>query len=446
LEGLRSHRPAALIAAGVFLLVGLLLSAFYFWSPHATLRVTTGLPGTVGQRFISAFVAVSTAIYPQVHYQLVPVANIEDSAKAMEDGKVDLAIVRTDISPPTNGQTVAILRRDVVAIIVPSGSSIKDPSELSGKTIAIPESLLQEYNSKTLDTILSYFNVSPEKVKRVFLPIAEIGPEIHKKHVAAALAMGPIGPGEATNVVASIAKATKSAPELLAIDQADAIVKRFPGFESIDVPEGAFKGRPPTPDDTVTCLAVTYRMVVPERMLNVIAGLIGRSILQTREKLMAALPLVSQIEAPDPDDKSPVLPVHPGVSAYLSSGDQSFLDSLQQYLYVIGIPMSLFGSLGAVVFGQMRNKRLEADQTEIYQLLVIAESARTAEAPELDNLEGELNATVANCVKEGASDATQLPASTLAIDHARRAIDRRRGQLNQASAPETGVRKVQAEG
>jgi hypothetical protein len=103
--------------------------------------------------------------------------------------------------------------------------------------------------------------------------------------------------------------------------------------------------------------------------------------------------------------------------------------------------MSLFGSLGAVVFGQVRNKKLENDQTEIYQLLVIAESARTAEAPELDNLEGELNATVANCVKEGANDATQLPASTLAIDHARRAIDRRRAQLNQAPAPETGFRQ-----
>jgi TRAP-type uncharacterized transport system substrate-binding protein len=432
LFGLLSLRTFTAITAGVFLLIGALLIVFYLLSPRATLRVTTGLPGTVGQRFISTFVAVTTAAHPRLRFDLVPVANLVESSKAMEDGKVDLAIVRTDVSPPTNGQTVAILRRDVVAFVVPADSSIKDPSELAGKSIAIPEGPLQDVNSRTLDTILSYFNVAPERVKRVFLPISEIGVAMHHKHVAAALAVGPIGPGDAVNVVAAIAKATKGAPEILAIDQADAIVKRFPGFESIDVPQGAFKGHPSTPDDTVTCLAVTYRFVVPERMLNVVAGLIGKSIFSTKEKLMTASPIVSQIEAPDTDSTSPVLPVHPGVSSYLSNGDQSFLDSLQQYMYVVGIPLSLFGSLGAVVFGQMRNKKLETDQREVFQMLVVADAARTAKEPELDKLEGELNTMVASCVNklaEGSTDASQIPVSTLAIDHARRAIDRRRTEF-----------------
>lgn len=430
--GLASLRTVTTITAGVFLLSAALLAIFYLLSPRATLRVTTGLPGTVGQRFISTFVSVTTAAHPRVRFDLVPVANLVESSKAMEDGKVDLAIVRTDVSPPTNGQTLAILRRDVVAFVVPADSSIEDPSKLAGKSIAIPEGPWQDVNSKALDTILSYFNVAPERVKRVFLPISEIGVAIHRKQVAAALAVGPIGPGEAVNVVAAIAKATKGAPGILAIDQADAIVKRFPGFESIDVPQGAFKGHPSTPDDTVTCLAVTYRFVVPERMLNVIAGLIGKSIFSTKEKLMGASPIVSQIEAPDTDSSSPVLPVHPGVSSYLSNGDQSFLDSLQQYMYVVGIPLSLFGSLGAVLFGQVRNKKLETDQREVFQMLVVADAARTAEASELDKLEGELNAIVAKCVNklaEGSTDASQIPVSTIAIDHARRAIDRRRGEF-----------------
>jgi TRAP-type uncharacterized transport system substrate-binding protein len=296
----------------------------------------------MGDKFISAFVSVTKTAHPRVRFELVPVGNAVESSKAMEDGKVDIALVRTDISPPANGQTVAIMRRDVVAFVVPANSSIKDPSNLAGKTIAIPEGPLQNYNSKTLDTILGYFNVAPERVKRVFPPIAEIGPAISHKQAVAALAVGPVGPGDVVNVVAAIAKATKGAPEILAVDQADAIVKRFPQFESIDVPQGAFKGHPPTPDDTVTCLAVTYRFVVPETMLTLSAGLIGKAIFDTREKLMATSPIVSQIEAPDTDSKSPLLPIHPGVVSYLTSGNQSFLDTIQQYMYVVGIPLSLF--------------------------------------------------------------------------------------------------------
>ena len=431
--GLHLPRLATTMIAGAFLVVGLLLSIVYLWSPHATLRLTTGLPGSTGQRFISAFVAVSTKAHPRVRFQLVPVANLKESSKALEERKVDLAIVRSDVSPPANGQTIAILRRDVVAIVLPSASPIKDMSRLAGKAIAIPEGPMKDYNSKTLDTILSYFNISPEAVKRVFLPLSEIGLAVHRKHVAAALAVGPIGPGEAVDVVAAVAKATKGAPEILAIDQADAIGKRFPGFESIDVPDGAFKGRPPTPNDTVKSLAVSYRFVAPETMLNVVAGVIGKSIFATKAKLMAATPLASQIEAPDPDDKNPILPVHPGVAAYLASGDQSFLEAFQQYLYVVGIPLSLAGSFFAVVVGLFRNRKLVADQSRVYRLLVVADAARTAAPFELETLETEFHAIVASCVNQlaqGSSDAGHLPVSSLAIDHARRAIDRRRIQLN----------------
>ena len=436
--GLSWLRTSTFVFAGIFLLAGAILAFLYFSSPRVTLRLTTGMPGTMGDKFISAFVSVTKAAHPRVRFELVPVANAVESSKAMEDGRVDIAIVRTDISPPSNGQTVAILRRDVVAFIVPANSSIKDPSNLAGKTIAIPEGPLQDYNSKTLDTILSYFNIAPEKVKRVFLPIAEIGLAINHKQAVAAFAVGPVGPGEAVNVVTAIAKATKGAPEILAIDQADAIVKQFPQFELIDVPQGAFKGHPPTPDDTVTSLAITYRFVVPETMLTISAGLIGKSIFDTREKLMAASPIVSQIEAPDTDSKSSLLPIHPGVCILSEQRKSKFPRFNQQYMYVVGIPLSLFGSLGAVLFGQSRNKKLITDQKQVFQILVIADAAGTADGPEVDRLEGELNTLVTSCVNklaDGSIDASQLPVSTFAVDHARRAIDKRRRELDLTLAP-----------
>ena len=297
LLGLKAHRFSAVLA-GAMLVMGVLLCTIYFWSPHAKLRMTTGFPGTAAQKFASAFAAVATKNYPQVSIEPVPVDTYIASAGAMEDGKVDIAIVRTDIAAPNNGATVAILRRDVVAIVLGPESAIKSPADLIGKTIAIPQSLVQDDNSRLLDTLLSYFDISPDRVKRVFLPADEIGPAFLHKHVAAALAVGPIGPGEVVNVVGSIAKSTKGAPKLMAFDEADAISKRFPGFESIEIPAGAFRGRPEVPDDTLTSIAVTYRVVVPQTMLNVVAGLIGKSILDTKAKLMASLPMIKPVERP----------------------------------------------------------------------------------------------------------------------------------------------------
>ncbi|HEY8650070.1 MAG TPA: type ISP restriction/modification enzyme, partial [Chthoniobacterales bacterium] len=105
-------------------------------------------------------------------------------------------IVRSDAVIPTNGVTIAILRRDVVAFVVPAKSPIDKISSLAGKTIGIPQGPLQTYNEQTLDSILSYYNIPATAVKRVFLPLAEIGAAVHDKQVVAVLAVGPIGPGE----------------------------------------------------------------------------------------------------------------------------------------------------------------------------------------------------------------------------------------------------------
>ena len=436
--GLRLPRLATLLLAGAILVAVCAAGILYVWSPKATLRITTGPAGGIAQRFISAFIGVTTAAHPHIRFETVTVTDLRASSKALEDRKVDIALVRSDVAPPVNGQSLVILRRDVIALIVPSGSPIKNFSQLSGKTVAIPTGPLQEENSRALDLILNYFNVQADAVKRAFLPVAEIGPAIRAKRAVAALAVGPIAPGEAVNVVSSIARATKGAPEILALDDNDAIAKRFPGLESVDIPEGAFKARPPTPDDSVKGVAVTYRFVVPLTMLDAVAGVIARSTLKTKANLMAVTSHANQIEAPDPDEKNSALPIHPGVAAYLSSGDQSFIDEAQKYFYAIGIPLSIIGSALAIVSGMLRNKQLQGDQQRIFRLLVIADEAGDANLGELDTLEKEFKASVAACVGkliEGSNATEQAPVS-LAIEHARRAIEARRSMIGTRAAPE----------
>jgi TRAP transporter TAXI family solute receptor len=424
-------RPALLLTAGLLAIAAALVAAVYFWSPQANLRVTTGPSGSTAYRFIAAFASVIEANYPRVHIKLVQVADLAASAKAIEDHATDLGIVRSDAVIPTNGETIAILRRDVVAFVVPAKSPIDKISSITGKTIGVPQGPLQTYNEHTLDTILSYYNIPASSVKRIFLPVAEIGAAVHDKHVAAVLAVGPIGPGEVVDVVRSVKLATKGAPGILAIDEAEAINKRFPGLESIDVPAGAFRGRPPTPDDTVTTLAITYRFVAPNTMFDVVAGAIARAIFKTKAQLVAKTPLASQIEAPDPDDKNPVLPVHPGVVSYLNSGEQSFFDEFQKYFYLGGMVVSVAGSVIALLLRRLNRKRSESDLRQINRLIDLADKALAAQASELKALEQELNGFIAWFVKGQASGTTDSTAFSIAIAHARHAIEKQREALRQ---------------
>ena len=108
---------------------------------------------------------------------------------------------------------------------------------------------------------------------------------LRERRAAAVLAVGPIGPGEVVDAVAAVAKATRGTPSILSLDEGEAIAKRNPGFEEIDIPKGAFKGNPPIPDDDAKGVAVSYRFVVPTTMLNAVAGALARSILKTKAKL-----------------------------------------------------------------------------------------------------------------------------------------------------------------
>jgi hypothetical protein len=269
---------------------------------------------------------------------------------------------------------------------------------------------------------------------------------VRDKRVAAVLAVGPIGPGEVVDVVSAVKLATKGAPKILAIDEAEAINKRFPGLESIDVPAGAFRGRPPTPDDTVTTLAVTYRFVAPNTMLDAVAGAIVRSLVKTKAELVAKTPLAGQIEAPDPDDKNPILPVHPGVAAYLNSGEQSFFDEFQQYFYLGGMALSMGGSVIALLVGRFARKKSEADLLKIDRLIELADKALTAEPSELKAVEAELNGIIAWFVKGQASGTADSTAFSIAIAHAQRAIEQRREFYRRGDEPSGGRGSKPAEG
>ena len=104
-------------------------------------------------------------------------------------GEADLAVVRSDMLTSTEAQTIAILRRDVVGLVIPPHTPIEKVRDLTGKTLGMVQGPAGD--ARILDQILAYYQIPADKLQRVVLAPNEIGPAIRQKRVAAVFALGP---------------------------------------------------------------------------------------------------------------------------------------------------------------------------------------------------------------------------------------------------------------
>jgi TRAP transporter TAXI family solute receptor len=423
------RRVLLVILAGLLACIGIGVIVGWFFFAHMTLRVATGPMGSDGQKFFAAFVRTVADAHPRVRLKLVPTADREASEKALVAGEADLAVVRSDMLTSTDLQTIAILRRVVVGLVVPPHASIEKVRDLAGKTLGLVQGAADD--ERILDQILAYYQIPADKVQRVVLAPDEIVPAIRQKRVAAMYALGPAGPGPLADVVNAVAKAGKGTLTILEIEAADAIAQRFPLLESVDIPAGAFGTNPLRPDDSVSTLSVTLRLVARASMPNYVAGEVARLLFVTKAKLAPTFPQVGSIEVPD-TTVGAALPFHPGAAAYYNGDQTSLLEQFEDYFYLGAILISIIGSACAWMMSVWR-RALSQDQEYLLRLLAIARDVSTADRDTLEALDKEVEAIHAWAVERVAHEAIepeQFQVFSQVAAEVRQAIDKRYARLS----------------
>jgi len=120
---------------------------------------------------------------------------------------------------------------------VPAKSPIDKIPSLAGKTIGIPQGPLQKYNEQTLDSILSYYNIPANSVKRVFYH----SPNSARRFMTSRwrrFSLSPDGPGEAVDVVGAIKLATKGARASSPSTRRTRSISGFPDWSRSTCPPG----------------------------------------------------------------------------------------------------------------------------------------------------------------------------------------------------------------
>jgi len=425
--------------AGTLALVGAVSSAYYFAMRPVILRIAVGPQSSDDLKVVQTL----TQSFAHSHVRLRPLQTdgAAESAKALAEGKADLAIIRGDLEVPKNAQAVATLRKNVAVLWVPppvksqkSAAKITKIQQLAGRRIGVVGRTPANVN--LLKVILTQYGVDASKIEIVQFPANEAADAIRNQKADAYLAAGPVNSKITTDAInASIREG--ATPKFLAIDSAAAISQNFPAYEASEIPAGAFGGSPARPDDEVKTISFSHHIVARRDLSESTIAAFTRQLFSVRQTLLSEFPLAAKIETPD-TDKDAVIPVHRGAAAYVDGEEKTFLDRYSDYIWFSLMGLSLLGSIGAWFASYLKKDERSNNSSLRERLLDMLALARHSDSTdELDRMQAEADAILRetlHCFEHGAIEEGSLTAFNIALEQFHNAVADRKALL--ASMPQ----------
>ncbi len=434
-----------IVLAGVLAVIGALAGAYYFAMRPVTLRIAVGPANSDDLRVVQTLTQAFNQAHGYVRLRPVPTDGAAASAKTIEDGAADLAIIRGDLDVPKNAQAVATLRKNVAVLWVPaaakgrkSGPKITKIPQLAGRRIGVVGRTPANIN--LLKIILQQYGVDPAKVDVVQFPAGEAADAIRSQKADAYLAAGPIN-SKITMDAINASGHDGGTPTFLAIDSAEAIAQNHPAYEASEIPAGAFGGSPGRPDDEIKTISFSHHIVARRGLSESTVAAFTRQLFAIRQQLMTEFPLAAKIETPD-TDKDAVIPAHPGAAAFVDGEEKTFLDRYSDYIWWGLMALSAMGSAGAWFAGYLKkDERSNNNSLRERLLAMIAAARRSDSAEELDRMQAEADDILGEtlrCFDDGAIEEGALTAFGIVLEQFHRAIADRKAVLG--SMPQNSQR------
>jgi TRAP-type uncharacterized transport system substrate-binding protein len=380
----------AVLLLGIFILAaGAGLLGYRYYTRPITLTLAVGSIDGEAAKAMSAIASRLVSTNAPVRLRVIDSGTALEAADAFSAGKVDLAVVRSDVGDLSQAQAVLVVTHAVVLIIAPPGSSIDSMDKLKGHTLGVVGGAA---NAKLVDVLTKEYDLTRGKVTFKNIAPADARQAIQSKSVSALLVAIPLSEKYLSLVRGIFQLGPKTAPVLIPIESAGALAQTERAYESFDVPKGTLRGSPPVPDDDVTTLRATLYLVANKKLSTDLITSFTQTILTTRRDLVGEQPIFAQMTAPNTDQDA-YLPLHPGAAAVYNGTQQSFMDEYGNWIYIT--PMVLGGAAtllaAAWKFLGLGSRKSEGPLDSLYALArrirnVNTESELSVIEEEIDNI------------------------------------------------------------
>jgi TRAP-type uncharacterized transport system substrate-binding protein len=415
------------------------LFAYRYISNPTTLTVAAGsLDGDIA-RFMAALASRMASTNSAVRLKVIDKGTALEAAKAFSAGEVDLVVARADAEDLSAAQTVVVVTRGVVLIVVPPGISIEDMNGLKGKTIGVVGGGV---NHRVVEALKKEYDLDRAKVQFKDLAVGDVPQALKSKQVSALLVVMPITEKYLAMLRNLFPRNGKSNPTLIPIESAEAIAAVTKYYESYDLPKGTLQGSPAIPDDDLTTLRVPFYLLAKKTLSEDVVGSLTKAIMETRRDLLGEYPVLKQISAPSSDkddDKDTFIPVHPGAAAYFDGTQKTLLDKYGDQLMYASMVFGSLASIFAAAWKYMTKKEEGPESFPLTRLYAfkdqLSKADSEAELAETEQRIDEIFKSELEKHARGDTDATDTGALGLAMQQLANATSQRRATLANKGAP-----------
>ena len=419
--------------------VAMALAAGYVASLPVTLKLQVPTYDIASRKLFDAAAEHFKAKRLPIRIEVTSAPSSAAALTALDKGETDLAVARAEDLIKTKAQTALILREEGAVIMAPKTGKVKKFGDIIGANLGV----VREGPASTgsFQALMNYYALDPGKIKPVLLQATDVGAALRDRKIDALIVVGNPNSKYVADVVLDASRNARGGIKFLDIEAAEAIAKRVPELDSIEIKQGLFGGTPPLPTEEIKTVGYTIRLAASEKLADDRVGELIRQMINVRQNLGAVAPGASRIKTPDKDDETTFV-IHPGVMNYGDGEVKTFFDRYGDWLYIGLFLASGVGSAFAGAFSWFNTKHRARTLARVHEIEKLAEAASVAKsAEELDDIEKQVQSVFAFALDQAIHenlDEANLNTFKFALDEARNRIERRRLALAAAQGEPSG--------
>jgi TRAP-type uncharacterized transport system substrate-binding protein len=359
-------------------------------------------------QFLSALASALKREDAGVRISVVPFGSGAEVARAFDQRRIDLAVVRTDQPLPTSALGVAILQHHAAILFAHPDAGISKVEDLGGKTVAVLGR--GDGNDQLFDLVIAQHGLGRERIRMLrFTSLGALNEGAHDPFDALFLA-APRGSRGMTMAFQRMERLVGKPPVVVPLGEVAPLINRNPAFAKGEFIAGEFSNAPPIPPKAVTTVTFPALIVAHRQLDGAAVQEFTKQLFGLRQALLAQSPAASRIAALS-TDRGAVVPVHPGAAVYYDASETSFLQRYSDLTWLVLFGFSSVASVIAWVVSMALPRKREqvlSERAEAIRLIELARDARSIEDIEaIERQVDKLIVAVSDQVYSGVVDTTQ---------------------------------------
>ncbi len=369
-----------------------------------TLKIAVGPDGSQQMVFLRSLARALVESREPFRLEIAPQPDSLSAARALDDGRADLAVVRSDDPTSAQARSIAVIQKRHVIFVARQDEPL-DVAGLANRKVGVVRGESDD-NRMLVRRILQHYRPvvaegaqAPDDPTLIDLPLTEVGEALASGAVDAAVFVA--WPGQRMRrILGDLVERQKMSLVYAGVPAPQALAFRYRDLEATELPAGVLGGAPPRPAHALETVAVTYEIAAGERLSDATAGELARALLEARTRLRRIDDNAFFLELPSVDGQRRYMP-HPGVAAVVKDETQTWLETYSDHIWLALFGLSVLGSsiTGFLAWIGLREEPLES--TAGRRLAALVERLEAARSlAELDVVEADFEALIKELIRD----------------------------------------------